>query len=646
LELPTARERPHAQVKIGSLVPDRRWLTVAGPTGLITAIVVILVLVSTTNAFYGNLVIATLIAAILALAFNMIGGFGGRLAFGNQLFFGLGAYAIAVGSVHNLWPPLAGLGIGIALSFVLALGLGLILARLTGMLFALATFALALIVMGIFSVTGWLGGEAGLEEPLRLTSSITALSFSSTWELALAAGIVVILATACTTWLALSGWGAKLKSARDDRVAAETCGVNARQMQALVWGISAGITAIAGAVFLQNSLIVEPTTVFGFNSGIEVIVPAIVGGLGTVVGPVIGSGVIFVGGLLNQLSANGSSVGLSEFLYGAILVLTVRAAPGGILGLLRSAASAIQAWTGRPGRGAESKASTRTTASTAAEPTALSAGESRRGIQTTTVGFASGAEGSRPSGKDAAAPETLLRISGVSKSFGAVSALADVSFEVKSGTVVGLIGPNGSGKTTLFNCITGVIAADRGSIVLENQELVGLRPYQVARSGVARTYQTVRLFATASALENVEIPLLWRMTKAHAGQEAAAALDAVGLSGKAHQLPAALGLADRRKLELCRAIVTGSKVILLDEVMAGLSRSEAEVIGQLIASLSADKGISFVVVEHVMEQLVTVCTDAVVMDLGRVLAQGPPAEVLARPEVLRAYFGVPAGAES
>jgi branched-chain amino acid transport system permease protein len=622
-----------------------------GPTLFVAAIVVLLVAVSTRNDFYGNLVIATLLAAILALGFNMIAGFAGRLAFGNQLFFGVGAYAIAVGSVHRLWSPLEGLGIGIVLSFVVAVGLGFLLARLSGMLFALSTFALALIAMGIFNVTGWLGGDTGLEEPLQLGTSFSNLSFASTWELALAAGIVVIAATAVTSWLALSGWGAKLRSARDDRIAAETCGVNVRWMQSLTWGISAGTTAIAGALFIQNTLIVEPSAVFGFNSGIEVIVPAIVGGLGTVVGPVIGSGVIFAGGLLNQLSASGSTSGLNEFFYGAILIVTVRVAPGGIMGLLKSGTTAFRAVARRADTDGSTNTEPTVDTSSAGEPSAKAAGATANGTAQQAnmlVREAAPPSVSQPAVEASSVPEPapVLRISDVAKSFGSVQALAGVSFDLKRRSVLGLIGPNGSGKTTLFNCISGVIKVDRGSIQLDHRELTGLRPYQVARAGIARTYQTVRLFATASVVENVEIPLLWRMTKADARKEAVAALEAVGLSPRAGHMPSMLGLAERRKLELARAIVTGSQVILLDEVMAGLSRDEGELIGQLLTELCSQHEISFVVVEHVMEQLVTICTEVVAMDLGRVLAQGTPNEVLRTPEVLHAYFGVPEGAES
>jgi branched-chain amino acid transport system permease protein len=646
------RERLRVPTFAGLPVPGGNGTVKAvGPTLFVTAIVVLLVAVSTRNDFYGNLVIATLLAAILALGFNMIAGFGGRLAFGNQIFFGVGAYAIAVGSAHRLWSPLEGLGIGIVLSFVVAVGLGFLLARLSGMLFALSTFALALIAMGIFDVTGWLGGDTGLEEPLQVGTSFSNLSFSSTWELALAAGVVVIAATAVTSWLALSGWGAKLRSARDDRIAAETCGVNVRWMQSLIWGVSAGTTAIAGALFIQNTLIVEPSAVFGFNSGIEVIVPAIVGGLGTVVGPVIGSGVIFAGGLLNQLSASGSSSGLSEFFYGAILIVTVRVAPGGIMGLLKSGTDAFRAVVRRADTAGSANTEPSVDTSSAGEPSAEAAAATANGTAQQAnmlVREAVPPSVSQPAVEASSVPEPapVLRISDVAKSFGSVQALAGVSFDLKRRSVLGLIGPNGSGKTTLFNCISGVIKVDRGSIQLGHRELTGLRPYQVARTGIARTYQTVRLFATASVVENVEIPLLWRMTKADARKEAVAALEAVGLSPRAGHMPSMLGLAERRKLELARAIVTGSQVILLDEVMAGLSRDEGELIGQLLTELCTQHGISFVVVEHVMEQLVTICTEVVAMDLGRVLAQGTPNEVLRTPEVLHAYFGVPEGAES
>lgn len=610
-------------------------MTIRSPMIIVVITEAAIIILGLQGGYGASLAIATVTAGLLAIGFNLIAGFGGRLAFGNQLFFGLGAYAITIGTSHHLWDPLVGVLVAIAVCSSLAYALGRALHRLSGMLFALTTFALAFIAMGIFNTVGWLGGAAGLGETLSLRTGLLSLQFAGQWELAALGAVLVVLASAVTMWLSRSGWGARLQAGRDDPIAAETCSIDVARMQSVAWAMSAAVTAAAGIIFVQTSLTVEPTGAFGFSSGVEVVVPAIVGGLGTVAGPVLGSLIVLLAALLNQLSSSTTSIGLNNFLYGGILVLVVRLAPGGVIGLAHSFVTTVRhlslrlPWAQRS-LNDDGLALAQPTLSVAAT---VSVGDSRNEVGTLQLAAAQSDE--RCPMDDVPA----LSVKDVRKSFGGVTALAGVSLAVTPGEIIGLIGPNGSGKTTLFNCISGVCKVDSGEIRVQGRVVSGLSPHEVARAGVARTYQIPRLFSGTTVTGNVEVPLLWRMDRADAQQEALRALAAVGLGGVATRCPQELGLADRRRLELARAIVTGAQVILLDEVMAGLSQQEADLVGDLVSSLCRDYQIAMVVVEHVMGSLTRVCTRVVVMEQGEVLATGTPEVVLKDPAVLTAYFG-------
>jgi branched-chain amino acid transport system permease protein len=601
-----------------------------GELAVVVVAEVILVAFGHASAFATSLALATTIGALIAVGFNIIAGFGGRLAFGNQLFFGIGAYAVAVGPGNHIYSPLTGLFIGLILSMVVAYALGRMLARVAGMLFAICTFVLALIALSVITLIPWLGGAAGFSAPLLLSNSLVELNLTSQWNLLLVGAVFVLGGAAFTAWLSVSAWGAGLMSARDDRVAAATCGVNVAHTEALAWAISAAITSLAGVLFYQYTNSITPQNAFGFPLGVEVLVPAVVGGLGTVAGPVIGSAVILLGGLLTQFSHAGATSGLNNYLYGVILILIIRLAPGGLVGMYRRFAGHVSSLRNR---GTGTVAWRHAKAAAEAMPDLGNLGllgeVGRDESQDSNPAWVPAGSGGGP----------VLTVRGLNKSFGAVCALQDVGFDVDPGTIVGVIGPNGSGKTTLFNCLTGVEKADRGKVVLRDHNVTSLKSFKIARLGVARTYQTVRLFDKSSVLDNVALPLLWKIDQRSARRRALAALTAVGMERAADMKPAQLSLADRRTLELARALVTEAPVIMLDEVMAGLTRDEAEHIGNLISSLSRSRGISFLVVEHVMGSLVKIAPRIVVMNFGSIICDGPAEEVLKDPIVLEAYFG-------
>lgn len=235
----------------------------------------------------------------------------------------------------------------------------------------------------------------------------------------------------------------------------------------------------------------------------------------------------------------------------------------------------------------------------------------------------------------------LLSVSGLRKKFGGLVAVNDLSFALAEGEIVGLLGPNGSGKTTALNMISGLLRPNAGSIVLDGEEIAGLKPARIAHKGVSRTFQLVRALPSLSVVENVVAALAFRREPlwGHgAAAEAARLLDRVGLSGRGGQQAADLTYIDLKRMELARALAAGPRLLLLDEWLAGLNPAELGVGIDLIASLRSG-GITVLLVEHVMDAVRALCDRCVVMNAGVKIADGATAEVLSAPDVVRAYLG-------
>ncbi|WP_040771873.1 ABC transporter ATP-binding protein [Rhodopseudomonas sp. B29] len=233
---------------------------------------------------------------------------------------------------------------------------------------------------------------------------------------------------------------------------------------------------------------------------------------------------------------------------------------------------------------------------------------------------------------------TILDVRGLSKRFGGLQALSDVTFAVPQGQIVGLIGPNGAGKTTFFSTLVGLIRPDSGTIKLSDSSIVGMKPHKVAALGMTKTFQNVALFAESSVLDNVLTAGLLRHDVTTAREQALICLERVGLRSVAHKLAGDLSFPERARVELARALCTGPKVLLLDEVMAALNPVEMQEIMDLIRSLR-DDGLTLLVVEHHMRAIMTICDRILVLNFGKLLADGTAQQVANDPVVIEAYLG-------
>jgi len=233
----------------------------------------------------------------------------------------------------------------------------------------------------------------------------------------------------------------------------------------------------------------------------------------------------------------------------------------------------------------------------------------------------------------------LLEVSHVSKSFGGVAANIDICFDVTESEILGLIGPNGAGKTSMFNAISGEVTPDQGEIRLSGQRISGAGPLACARAGIARTFQVVRSFDSMTVLENVMVGAFCRTSRTReAMAQAEAVLDFAGLAARADTPAHSLTPPEKRRLEIARALATRPRLLLLDEMLTGLTPTEAQSGVQLIRDIRT-RGVTVIMVEHVMEILLPLIDRAVVLNLGRVLASGHPRDLVRDPEVIRAYLG-------
>ncbi|MFG1343331.1 ABC transporter ATP-binding protein [Xanthobacter autotrophicus DSM 431] len=233
----------------------------------------------------------------------------------------------------------------------------------------------------------------------------------------------------------------------------------------------------------------------------------------------------------------------------------------------------------------------------------------------------------------------ILDVDGISKRFGGLQAVSSLSFHMNEGEILGLLGPNGAGKTTAFNMIAGALRTDTGSIRFEGRDIVGTRPWDICRLGVARTFQLSKPFGGLSVVENVMVGAFVRTaSEPEARAEAERVVDFLGLSAKAQTDAEDLTAFDRRKLELGRALATKPRLLLMDEVVAGATPTEAAEMVGLVRKVR-DLGVSILIVEHVMKVIMGLSDRVIVLDYGKLIADGVPAEVVKQPDVLKAYFG-------
>ena len=550
------------------------------------------------------------ILSLVVSGLNISFGQAGELSFAQPVLYAVGAYVTATIALH--WT--ADIAIALLASCIAGLVLGAITGipglRLDGWMLAISSLFMVLLIPDLVgALREWTGGAQGLGGvPLP-----TILGHEVGQN-----GYVAVVVVVTSAWFALfrnlvvSPYGRSFAVLRESPLLASSLGISVVRMKLRAYALSGMPAAAAGTLFAFLDGYVAPES-FGVAAAVSILAASILGGPRSVYGVFVGVALMVIGPM--QTSAFGE---YAFIVYGLFLVFAGVALRQGITGLAASAMSKI-----------------------ARRPRATDEGVQHRNPAT-----------------DLQLPDSdgaRLEVRGVTKAFGGVSALDDVSFAVDPGEVVALIGPNGSGKTTLLNIVSGYYRLDQGEIAVGEQSVNGMAPYRIARAGVARTFQTplvphmsVEEAVTAarswrSRLSVVEAMLRVGRYRGHARSDSAVVdrlLNALGLSGVRHDPASSLPLGTRRLLELARSLASAPGVLLLDEVASGLGDDEVAELTRVISAVR-ESGAAIVLVEHNFNLVSALADRVVVLSRGKVLVVGTPEEIAAHPEVRREYLGLP-----
>jgi branched-chain amino acid transport system permease protein len=539
----------------------------------------------------------------LSSSWNLLGGMTGLLSFGHAVFLGVGAYCSAFFFIKFGWHPLIGGAIGVAASCVLGYAIAYVSARynLVHLHFALVTTAIGQIA--VFTAMGIeiIGGPSGISLPIRATPAQLFFRNPAVYYwifLLMSAGVIAL-----TMIIRHRRMGLYFLCVRESEPAALGAGIDVVHQKLLATVISAALTAAGGVIYAQFLRFLDPDSIFSWLVSLQMVIPAMLGGSYAILGPAVGSA-IFVS--LQELTRTVVSfAGAPLVIVGLVLIPVVRFMPKGLV----------------PSVGAVLR---------------------RRRAKPQRLGAASAAVGSltklpKVSHQDA---EVILRVEGLRKRFGGVQAIDDVTLHCREGERLAIIGPNGAGKSTLFALLGGFIKPDSGSIWFAGDRIDGLGANQVCRRGLARTFQTAQPFKELSVLDNILASTFLRApTHRDAVRAAHEILELFELNNFAPEKALDLNIIDQKRLELARAYATQPRLILLDEVGAGLTGPELKQLITVLASLNASHGTTIIFIEHIMSMVRELAERVIVLHHGEILAGGSLDEISSDPTVIRAYLG-------
>lgn len=553
--------------------------------------------------------------SIVALGLILMTGVGGLTSFGQAAFVGIGAYTTAVMTTSFGFSPWSGLVYGMLITGLVATVLGLLTLRLSGHYLPIGTLAWGLSIYYLFGSVPMFGGASGISHLPPIAIGSWRINSSEDF------GLLIWMIVGVVMWLLSnllnSREGRAIRALFGGSIMAESMGVNTSRFKMLIFIYAALLASISGWLYAHMQRFVNPSP-FSINMGIEYLFMALLGGANTLGGAVVGA--VTVTGLKEWLQSVlpmlfGQSGNFEAIFFGALIVVCLMYARQGIWPAVISRVPFLQ----------PRKAMPKLSSSDAGK--LLERAPLKRG-------------------------EPMLSAQNITKKFGGLVANNKMDMTLKAGQIVALIGPNGAGKSTFFNLLSGLLPLTEGQIEFLGQRIDGLSPRKIARLGISRTFQHVRLIPTMSVLENVALGAHMR---GHAGfirsslhlerqeenallAEAARQIERVGLAKYAHEAAGNLALGQQRIIEIARALCTDPYLLLLDEPAAGLRHLEKEALAELLERLRKE-GITVLMVEHDMDFLMGLADYVYVMESGQKLAQGTAREVQQNPKVLAAYLG-------
>lgn len=565
----------------------------------------------TTDGYYQLMLTMVLVWACFGLSWNLLSGYTGLVSFGHAAFFGLGAYTTALGQMHFGLSPYVLIPLAAIFGGISGLLVGIPTFRLRGHYFALAMLAYPLALLYVFE---WLGYQE-VTLPMMRDQPLAYMQFEDPRIYTYIALAMLLGGMLLTRKIERTRFGMALLSIKQNEAAAEAAGIDTYSWKLKAITLSGAMAAAVGAFYAIVLLVVTPISVFGMLVSSQALIVTMFGGVGTVWGAVIGSAILIPIAEILHSELGSYLPGIQGVIYGAAVTTVILVAPEGLYWKVRDVLRKRKGKDGTtapvrdmevPNRGAPSLASL------------------ERSDQQRTA---------------AESGEVILEARGLSKQFGGLMAVDDVSFKVRKGMILGIIGPNGAGKTTAFNLLNGFFEPTAGEVLINGRNMAGLKPHEVCAAGVGRTFQIMRPFMRMSVAENVVVGAFVRAsTDEEAYRLAQEAIEKVGLSAIANRIASELTSKELRLMELARALAGQPQLLLLDETLAGLGQSEAEELIVVLKRLAAED-ITIVIIEHTMNVMVRLVDRFVVLNHGKVLTEGSPESIIRDKSVVEAYLG-------
>jgi branched-chain amino acid transport system permease protein len=569
--------------------------------------------------YIAHIIILILIYAVLVQSLNLIMGYGGVLSMCQAIFSGIGAYTAAL------------IGIHLGYNFIVGMSAGFIFAALAGALLAIISLkvhdeGLIVLTLGfqvvvfqlMLTARGITGGDGGISN--IPSPELLGIKFQTPIIFLPLMFIITFVCFAFAWRIVHSPFGRVLKSIREDEFAAQALGKNTIGFKVITFAVGGGLAAIAGSTLAYYVTFISPSS-FSIEVSVLIIVMVVLGGSANFWGPLIGAAILI--GLPEVLRFIPGTAGIidavREIMYGGVLVLLMLFRPQGIL----------PEYSGRISR-------PRMRSESSAERANSPIGQRKSFAMESTV-------------------SNFIEIKGLSRSFGGLQAVADVSMTLATGKITGLIGPNGCGKTTLFNLITGFLGPEKGAIYIGGKEATRWPTHKLVKRGIARSWQDVRIFKEMTALDNVMVAcprqsgenlallFLFPWKVAHEEKEnfrmAMSYLEFVGLRDKVLQLARNLSPAEQKLVAMARLLATECPVLLFDEPTSALDIESVEGIVKLIQRIASEGRKTILLVEHNLDVVRGVVENAYFMSEGKILDFGTPAELMSNPELIKVYFG-------